>query len=792
MMRQLPWHMASLFGVCLCTQAALGQWISFTDDTAGRLSLSSVTINDGQEKDLVVGDFDQDGWDDIVVVRKEPFSNAGPRTDLLLMNESGVLTDRSATLAPEFLSSPSDSRDVIAADFTGDGWLDLVFANTFDEQPSFYRNLGEDVGGVWQGFVNESAARLPVLTPLNQPNGPQFCAVWAGDVDGQNGIDIYFANYRNQITSDVLLMNDGTGNFTDETAARMGNNANVAFGTSVEMHDLDDDGDLDIIKTSTLFPVAPFNDLGTFILYNNGSGVFNTIPFTKIDGDQPYMFTVGPLNADNMLDFYLVDDFDDLSVFINANPVDGPISTISSTVGSARTERFGGNVKLADLDLDGDLDVGVAPIDVDIQNCGTDVEFALLRNPGDGLMEDPWSSANTQNFHIEAHDFAFIDIDKDGCLDIFMALCSGWRVLMRDNCVPPEPPDVIISLPNGVPNVLQPGVPVPFDVQLIDGEESVTGGTLHYSYDGGAFQTVPLQPQARGAGMYTATLPPAECLQNPRFYLSADGDLGGTEFNPPDAPIGFYNAVAGILNTVRNDEMEGPADDGWSVDLENTDDATTGVWERGNPDATDAQPENDNSPTGTLCWYTGQSAPGATNGANDVDGGSTTLFSPVFDLTTAETATIRYWRWYSNDEGPSPDADVFVVEINNGVSGWVEVETVGPTSPGEAWLVHDFDPESIVAITDTMQMRFIASDLNSGSIVEAAIDDFNVTIVECDDTPICPADIVGGNNTVDVFDLLELLNNWGTSGTGADIAAPTNTVDVFDLLDLLAAWGACT
>ncbi len=56
---------------------------------------------------------------------------------------------------------------------------------------------------------------------------------------------------------------------------------------------------------------------------------------------------------------------------------------------------------------------------------------------------------------------------------------------------------------------------------------------------------------------------------------------------------------------------------------------------------------------------------------------------------------------------------------------------------------------------------------------------------------ITDANGVGPDGAVDVFDLLELLANWGTNGPGADIAPPNNVVDVFDLLDLLAAWGDC-
>jgi len=56
----------------------------------------------------------------------------------------------------------------------------------------------------------------------------------------------------------------------------------------------------------------------------------------------------------------------------------------------------------------------------------------------------------------------------------------------------------------------------------------------------------------------------------------------------------------------------------------------------------------------------------------------------------------------------------------------------------------------------------------------------------------CPADISDpADGTVDVFDLLELLANWGDDGPGADLSEPNDVVDVFDLLELLGAWGDC-
>jgi len=55
----------------------------------------------------------------------------------------------------------------------------------------------------------------------------------------------------------------------------------------------------------------------------------------------------------------------------------------------------------------------------------------------------------------------------------------------------------------------------------------------------------------------------------------------------------------------------------------------------------------------------------------------------------------------------------------------------------------------------------------------------------------CPEDLANNDGLVNVFDLLELLSNWGTDGPGANLDQPNDVVNVFDLLGLLSAWGAC-
>ena len=49
--------------------SASAQWIAFEDWSAGVFAPPFAGTFDDREKDCAVGDFDRDGWDDIVVVR---------------------------------------------------------------------------------------------------------------------------------------------------------------------------------------------------------------------------------------------------------------------------------------------------------------------------------------------------------------------------------------------------------------------------------------------------------------------------------------------------------------------------------------------------------------------------------------------------------------------------------------------------------------------------------------------------------------------------------------------------
>ncbi|MFM1930966.1 MAG: hypothetical protein RL226_269, partial [Bacteroidota bacterium] len=362
--------------LCLSAQA---QWLDWQDNSTERLSVTSVAVSDNEEKDISTADLNNDGWEDVIVVRKEPFSNQTQpeKSDLLLMNINGVLTDMTAVYAPEFISAPTYARDLYIGDFDNDGWQDVVIANTFGQQPKYYSNLGEDGSGNWLGLADESAARFPLLND----DVPLICAVWGGDLTGNGAMDIYFVNYKvnsgGGTAKDFLLINDGTGHFTHESQARLGNLRNSAFGTAVQIHDMDNDGDNDVIKVSTLYNVSPWNARGTIVLFNDGSGNFTAWQNLTPTGS-PYMFEVRDFNADGWKDLYVVDDGQDRFIAVSGAVANTSLTITNTALPYSSAGGFGGNVHAADFDLDGDEDIIVSDVDVDIPPCDSGRRLAIF------------------------------------------------------------------------------------------------------------------------------------------------------------------------------------------------------------------------------------------------------------------------------------------------------------------------------------------------------------------------------------------------------------------------------
>lgn len=268
---------------------------------------------------------------------------------------------------------------------------------------------------------------------------------------------------------------------------------------------------------------------------------------------------------------------------------------------------------------------------------------------------------------------------------------------------------------------------VGFNVTVTDsaGTHNPGSGLLNYSVDGASYSTSPVT--SLGGGTYHSTLPPVPCESRIDYYVSFESSDGSTIISEPigssASPFSALSLRSDSL--IFSDDLE--TDLGWTVGFAG-DNATTGIWERVDPIGTGAQPEDDNSADpGTMCYITGQGTayPGGFLGENDVDGGKTSLISPAFDLS-GTNGVVRYARWYSNNSGATPGTDKMTVTISNdnGVTFPETLEVV--TENQVAWVTKQFVVGKFITPTNQMKVRFEASDLGSGSLVEAGVDDFQV------------------------------------------------------------------
>ena len=200
----------------------------------------------------------------------------------------------------------------------------------------------------------------------------------------------------------------------------------------------------------------------------------------------------------------------------------------------------------------------------------------------------------------------------------------------------------------------------------------------------------------------------------------------------------FSFAAAEVsLRQPESGEIQGPSvgsevvcfdfetDQGWTVGAVG-DLATTGVWERGDPEGTYAttyvQPEDDHTPDPGASCYVTQADAGTAAGDFDVDNGQTTLLSPILDFSSMAHVSLELWSWFSNDQGTNPlGVSQFRFSVSaDGGTNWVDL--IATAEDWEYWKQDYFVLENYVTLTDQMQLRVVTEDIAS-ELVEAAVDD---------------------------------------------------------------------
>ncbi|HWU86070.1 MAG TPA: VCBS repeat-containing protein [Kofleriaceae bacterium] len=249
-------------------------WVDATDHLPQQLTSAG---------DFELGDVDGDGDLDLVIADWGPLAPgaplyAGGRTRLYLNDGTGRFTDVTSARMPDLLVAWSWDLELVDIDQDWD--LDILVSCKLCARNFVFRNDGT-------GTFTDDPAALPAFT-----NNYEFEAM---DIDGDGDLDLMTINDGGQ-NRDRLLVNDGTGRFSDETAARLAGTANPPVDDNAAVFlDVDSDGDADLFVASLSGPDR--------LLLNNGAGVFTLSPDATPD-DTPGSLgvAVADLDGDGRLD----------------------------------------------------------------------------------------------------------------------------------------------------------------------------------------------------------------------------------------------------------------------------------------------------------------------------------------------------------------------------------------------------------------------------------------------------------------------------------------------------------
>jgi len=336
----------------------------------------------------VVGDYDNDGFDDLYVTclgKNHLFHNNGDGTFTDVTDKAGVGDPRWSTGAAFF-------------DYDGDGRLDLFVSNYVDFDINHLPEFGKGRTCQYKG--------VPVQC------GPR----------GLPG------------AGDSLYHNNGDGTFTDVSKKAGVNDPNGYYGLGVIASDFDGDGLADIYVANDSTP--------NFLYHNNGDGTFKEIGFpsgTAVNdngSEQGSMgVTLGDYDHDGRLDLFVTNFADEYNTLYHA---DGPDSftdvSYKAKVAEVSLPYVGWGTKFFDYDNDGWVDLFVANGHVYPQLENYKQRKLVHHNNRDGTfteVAEQLGPALTEKR--AARGVAFGDIDNDGDVDIVVGDLDGPPQVLRND-----------------------------------------------------------------------------------------------------------------------------------------------------------------------------------------------------------------------------------------------------------------------------------------------------------------------------------------------------------------------
>lgn len=389
--------LAGASSLLLCACEAEAQ-VRFEDVTATQLPAAGIMST------MDIGAADLDGDGDLDLVLPQEF-----RTNIVRLNDgAGTFSDASDRLGTlpeaEMLEGPPqlkfegaghDSEDVSIADFNGDGRLDFIIVSEDDIR--FGRK------NVHEFYLADGAGyrRVHDVLPDTEAN-----AVAHADITGDGKLDLLIVGAG----QDRLLIGDGRGGFTDETAARLPTEA--ATGQDAEFADLDRDGDLDLVLGL---------EGGHGLWLNDGRGRFTDATADRLPAPgnvEARKVQPADVDGDGDLDLYFAhvawqgrQGQDRLLLNDGAGRFTDATDRIAQEAGTTLDARF------ADLDGDGDLDLVR----------GDTAGVTVWINDGSGRFSDITAAALPAPIVGPNISIELADVNGDGVTDLYVGQLRGGQ-----------------------------------------------------------------------------------------------------------------------------------------------------------------------------------------------------------------------------------------------------------------------------------------------------------------------------------------------------------------------------
>jgi len=337
------------------------------------------SINGMDRSAVAFADIDGDGDQDLLVTGRDETET---RISRLYQNDGTGTFSIKNNQSLEGVSSGA----VAFADLEGDGDMDLVLTGS--------NALNTIISKL---YINDGLGDFTELTtsPLKGVFGS---SVDTGDIDGDGDIDILLTGRdRNARAATLLYLNQGGGIFAEDTTHIL---VPVERGTG-NFADIDGDGDLDVLITGIL---------EARLYRNDGTGAFSEIDSPNIEPVYRSKVAFADVDEDGDQDFILTGLADTINVtLVYQNDGTGVFSPIANP---DIVPIDLGNLDVADIDGDGDLDMCISGENEENQRVAN-----VYLNAGDGTFAP---TPNELFTGIADGSVSFADIDNDGDTDLLM------------------------------------------------------------------------------------------------------------------------------------------------------------------------------------------------------------------------------------------------------------------------------------------------------------------------------------------------------------------------------------